>query len=167
MIQPFILFEKKYLAGLMNLRKYFLIVQTYHRADKIGDYQGKRNILVTDYSDPGLAITHLKAVKNDPHALQLSLLEQADQLRLVSMLADDSFRLFWTVIRDPAPIKKAFDLEYKGKARKYIERNTNWQIGKVEDVKAQGFEVHFGELKVRLSYMGESRLIKFEEIENQ
>ncbi len=167
MIQPFILFEKKYIAGLMNLRKYYLITQTYHRADNITEFQGKKNILITEYSDPGLAITHLKAVKHDANAVQLSLQEPADQQHLMNMLTDTNFRLFWTVISDPRPIKKAFDLEYKDKARKYIERNTSWQIGKVENIKAHGFEVHFGELKVRLSYQEESRLIKFEEIENQ
>ena len=151
----------------MNLRKYFLIVQTYHRAHEPGAEREKKNLLVTDYSDPGLAVTHFKAVKQDAEVMQLNLQDYLDQQKLYSMLEDEQMRLFWSVIRDAGAIKKAFDLKYKEKAREYILNNTAWQIGKVEDVKAQGFEVHFGELKVRLSYMGESRLIKFDEIENQ
>src|SRR4051794_38485992 len=63
MFQPFVEFKPQYIGKLKQLKKTFLVTQTYNRAYDHFATEHKINILVTDYDDIGLAKGHLAALQ--------------------------------------------------------------------------------------------------------
>lgn len=165
MLQPFVLFEKKYLAKLVKLKKIYLVTQSYNRAYDHFANETRIDILVTDYDDKGLAEMHLNAVKKDKYASIIKLNQEGHQNKLSEMLTGTRYRLFWSVVQSAADTKKSLEAAYKDKVRRYIEQNTTWRIAGDDLVKVDGLEVIFGELFVTLRWRNQKRRIKFEEVE--
>ncbi|MBC7509747.1 MAG: hypothetical protein H7320_13515 [Ferruginibacter sp.] len=164
MMQPFVLFEKKYLDKLIQLNKMYLVTQSYSRAyDHFANHTAV-DLLITDYDDPGLAGMHLNAVKKDKYASIIRLDSDAHKTKLLEMMAGNQYRLFWSVVLVNADTKKRLEA-YKDKIRKYIDTSTNWQVKGNDAVNFEGIEVTFGELFVTLKWRTQKRRVKFEEIE--
>ena len=165
MLQPFILFEKKYIPGLRNLHKRYLVTQTYLRTDSNTGGEMKTPLLLTDYNDLGQARIHSNAVKHDPYASIIDLEKPAHLSKFSDMLGVESkYLIYWAVVRDAAALKKLVDTKYKENIRRYLEKNTNWRINRNATL-YPSLEVTFGELFLTLKYGSQRLRLKFEEIE--
>ena len=164
MVQPFIEFEKKYIPGLRQQQKIYLVTQSYRRgADLYG--QDKTALLITCYDNKGTAETHRAALRDDKNASVMCLGILADFDKLLSMLLPSSpYKVFWSVVKDAKQLERQLNSRYAANMRRYIEKNTTWRIGGKEKI-APSFEVTFGELFVNLKWGSQRQRIKFEEIE--
>jgi hypothetical protein len=164
MVQPFVEFEKKYIPRLRELKKIYLVTQTYHRAANLF-LEDKTALLVSSYDDPGLAEIHLKAVIEDKFAAIINLCDRNHFDKLMSMLEPGSaYQVYWSVVKDAARLERQLTSKFADNMRRYIERNTSWTIGGNERIRP-GFEVSFGELFVSLKWGSQRQRVKFEEIE--
>ena len=166
MLQPFEPFKEIYLNKLPELKKRYLVSQTYIRAfDHFAD-EHKTNLLLTDYGDLPTAKTHLNAVRKDKYGAIIDLEYPGHRQKLIEMMAPDSpYNLFWAVVRSVKELETQIDAKYKEHMRRYIETRTNWQIGRDTTLRPS-VQVIFGELFIILKYNREVRKVKFEEIEN-
>ena len=165
MFQPFELFKVSFIQRLIKLNKVYIVTQSYEAGFCALDEVPKIPLLVTDYDDIGLANIHKAAVKTDKYAAVIHLNNPAHLQKLESMLeADGSYKIYWSVVKDMASIKKRIEVKYKDNIRRYIMKNTNWRIGGDEVIKPQ-LSVIFGELFVFLKRGAQELRVKFEEIE--
>ena len=161
MLQPFELFNNKYLAGLIRLKKIYIVTQTYTRAKQQAE---KVNILLTDYEDPGLAKIHFNAVKQDPFASIIDLSREKHISKVNEMLSSHSgYILYWSVINDKKFKTKAL-AKYKDNVRKYILEHTNWRISADADIDTH-LELTFGIFYLVIKRGAQKLRPAFEEIE--
>ena len=106
MLQPFALFERKYLAKLVDLKRVYLVTQSYFRAHDHFANETLIDILLTDYDDPGEAKMHLNAVKNDRYASIIMLSHEEHKNKLLEMFSGGKYRLFWSVVASNDDMKK-------------------------------------------------------------
>lgn len=164
MVQPFIEFEKKYIPGLRQQKKIYLVTQTYRRGTDLYG-QDKTVLLITCYDHKGTAETHLAALRDDTHASVMCLGLLADFEKLLSMLLPSSpYKIFWSVVKDARQLERQLNSGYAANMRRYIDKNTTWRIGGKERIEPS-FEVTFGELFVNLKWGTQRQRIKFEDIE--
>ena len=165
MIQPFTIFEKKMIVGLINLRKVYLVAQYYppgmnHFSDK-----AKIPILISDYDDVSLAQVHLGALRHDKYGCIINLENEKHLNKLRDMLTENSqFLLYWAAVESMKKLEKRITLKYKDNMRNYIIKNTTWRIGADETLRPV-LQVIFGELFINLKYGDQEIRVKFEEIE--
>jgi hypothetical protein len=165
MIQPFTIFEKKMIVGLINLRKVYLVAQYYPAGmDHFSD-TAKIPILLTDYDDASLAQVHLGALRHDRYGCIMDLNKDKHLAKLQQMLGEGSeYIVYWAVVSNLKDLKKNVDLNYTNNIRNYITKNTNWRIGADETVRPV-LQVIFGELFIALKRGDQEIRVKFEEIE--
>ena len=165
MMQPFILFESKYLDKLLSLKRIYFVTQSYHRAFNPFDDQKKIDLLVTDYDNPGLAKIHYNAIKNDKFGAIILLENETHLHNFSELLTNENYRVFWSVVKKSGDIKRILELKYKDKLRRYIDNKLKWKIAREEGGQFDGFKVIFGELFVYLKWRTQKQLVKFEDIE--
>lgn len=166
MLQPFQLFKANHVRGLEQLKKIYLVTQSYHRAyDQFAENK-KIDILLTGYSEKGAANIHWNGIKTDKYAAIIDLRNEVHKKKLEEMLAEGSgYRLFWAVIKSNKELKERIDSVFRDKIRRYINLKTNWRIGGDKTVEPD-IEIAFGELFIKLKYGGYQVIrVKFEEIE--
>lgn len=165
MLQPFEIFKPQYMAKLIALNKKWLVTQTYKRCVNHFADEKKILLLVSDYNDPGLAIVHLSAVKQDKYAAIVDLDKPAHKSKLTELLSPDSkYEVYWATIKSRKELEDRITLAYKDHLRKYISVRTNWKIGRNTILKPT-IEVTFGELFIIVKYGSQILRIKFEDIE--
>ena len=165
MLQPFESFRLVFVDKLIELKKLYLVSQTYTRArDHFAD-EATINLVLTDYDSLGAAKLHLNAVKKDRYAAIIDLTNAAHKEKLVAMLSPGSkYRVYWSVVKSAKELQQRINARYKDNMRRYIEKHTNWRIGRDQTI-YPSVEVTFGELFIVLKYSGQVLRIKFEEIE--
>ncbi len=164
MIQPFVKFKPEYINRLVLLKKIYVVSQSYHRISHSAGFIKPAGLLFTDYDDPGLGKTHLNAIKTDPMAYLLNLENEAHVLKIKELLAGDKYVIFWSVVEDPAVLRKTLDFKFKDNIRRFVLANTNWRIGADEKIRAS-MQVIFGELFIILKRGNQTIRIRFEEVE--
>jgi hypothetical protein len=166
MLQPFEVFRPVYFKKLFELKKTYLVSQTYKRAVDHLATDKKIPILLSDYSDLGLAKIHLNAVKHDKFAAILDLTNENHLTKLNEMLKETSqYRLYWAVVKSAKELQDRINKVYRDNMKRYIEKHTSWRIGR-ETTLYPSVQTTFGELFIILKYGSETLRIKFEEIEN-
>jgi hypothetical protein len=163
MLQPFVLFERKYAAKLLELKKYYLVSQSFARAAEQFE-EHKIDILLTDYDQPGQARMHLNAVRNDKYACIIRLDQEKHKNKLLEMVSGGKYRIYWSVLRSADDLKKHLQASYKDKIRHFVETKTTWRISGEDRVDTQ-LEVTFGELFLILKWRRQKLRVKFEDIE--
>lgn len=165
MLQPFELLKFVHLQKLRQLKKRYLVSQTYKRAvDHFSD-EVKTDILLTDYDDLGQAKIHLNAVKTDKYAALLDLENPKHWAKLEEMLGEGSkYRVFWAVVRNAKDLENAVNAKYKDHMCRYITKNTYWRI-KGDQTLHPSLQISFGELFILLKFGSQTIRVKFEEIE--
>jgi len=165
-LQPFELFHDKYISRLLNLGRKYLVTQTYYRAVNSDINQTQTPLLITDYDDLGQARIHKNAIKHDKYAAIIDLNKEAHLKKLREILSVNSkYRLYWSVVKDNAQLKRTIDKNYSENIRRYIDRNTNWRISRDATIRPV-LDVTFGELFITLKHSGQQIRLKFEEIES-
>jgi hypothetical protein len=164
MVQPFIEFEKKYIPKLREVKKIYLVSQTYGRVVNL--LPGKKEaLLITAYEEKGRAEIHLKALRDDKYGAIIELCERKHFDKFISMLQPASpYQVYWCVVKDTARLERQLNQEYADHMRRYIGKNTDWTIGGKDKIQP-AFEVTFGELFVSLKWRSQRQRVKFEEIE--
>ena len=165
MLQPFEPFRPMFIGKLIQLKARYLVSQTYTRAADHFGAPGKTMILLSDYDHPGSAKMHFNAVKHDRYAAILDLENERHKKKLTEMLsAGSKYLLFWSVVKSKKQLEHRINAQYRDNMRRYIERHTNWRIGRDLGIRPS-VEVTFGELFIILKYSGQTIRLKFEEIE--
>src|SRR5689334_7655309 len=99
MFQAFQEFTLKMINGLRDLKRRYLVSQSYKRGLDILADNPRIPILLTDYNSLGGANIHLNAVKQDRYAAILDLENEAHRKKLEDMLsAGSKYRVFWSVV---------------------------------------------------------------------
>jgi hypothetical protein len=166
MLQPFEKFKAVFIPRLLQLNKRYVVSQTYKRGHEQDDQVQKTGILFTDYDDPGLAKTHLNAIRHDRYAYMLDLVNERHTSKINEMLQPASpYAVYWSIVRDPKELKQHVDLKYSEQLRRYLTRNTDWHIAASESIRPS-LQVIFGELFIILRRGRNHELrIKFEDVE--
>ena len=165
MLQPFEIFRLEYIPRLVNLKKTWLVSQSYPRGiDELQD-EKKESILLSDYDDPGLAKVHLNAVKHHKYAAIIDLKIPKHRAKLEEMLGENSkYQVFWCIVRSARELETRVNARWKENMRRYIEKHTNWRIDRNATLKPS-LQVTFGELFIVLKHGSQTLRIKFDEIE--
>ncbi len=166
MLQPFVPLQKIFVEKLISLQKFYLVSQSYERHFDHFEEAYKPGLLFTDYDSNGHANMHLNALKHDPYAAILNLQHPQHYQKIMTLIDEDKYRLFWAVVLNADDLKKRLDAGYKEKIRTWIQKNTIWKIGGSDKV-TTAFEVRWGELFLVLRWRTEQVSIKFEVIEKQ
>lgn len=164
MLQPFIKLEQSFIDKLIELKKFYLVSQSYNRHHDHFKENYRPGILLSDYDDEGLAKIHLNAVSHDHFAAILDLRKPAHYNKLQAMMQGDTYELYWCTVKSAAELRKKMEANYKGKIRIWVEQNSTWNIKASDQVLTQ-FEVRFGELFLILKWRTQRASLKFEEVE--
>ena len=165
LLQPFEPLKLVYLQKLVQLKKTFLVSQTFQRAaEHIADSE-KINLLFSDYAEHGPAKIHFNAVRHDQYAAIIDLTRETHYKKITDMLrADSRFCPYWAVVKSADGLEKQINARYKDQMRTYIRKHTTWRIGGEETIKP-AIAVIFGELFITLKYAGQTLKVKFSDIE--
>ncbi|HEY4151603.1 MAG TPA: hypothetical protein VGM41_21840 [Chitinophagaceae bacterium] len=165
MLRPFEPFKAIYIPKLLELKRYWLVSQTYQPYNNHFTTEAKTNLLFTDYDDGNMAREHLRSLTADKYAALLNLqnpLHKAKVLELVG--AHSRFHVSWAVIKRAKELENKLNHGFKEKMRRYIGKNTNWRISR-DSFLQPSLQVILGELFIILKYGGQTLKIKFEELE--
>ena len=164
MLQPFELFKETYLTRLIEMKKNYLVTQTYTRGvDHFAEPQ-RTNILITDYDNLNYASVHFNAVKGDRYASIIHLDKDVHKAKLVEMLNGEKYAVYWSVVKSADQLAKRLNDKYTDHIKRYIKKNTTWRIPKESEISPK-FEVVFGELFITIQYSTQKLRVKFDEIE--
>ena len=165
MLQPFEEFRMIYISRLRDLKKRWLVSQSYDRAYDPFAGEQKIDLLLTDYDVLGGANIHLNAVSHDKYAAILDLEKPVHQKKLEELLSGNSgYRIFWAVVTSAKALQERINRQYSDNMRRYIAKYTHWRIGSDRKI-TPAVDVTFGELFVTLKYGGQSLRIKFDDLE--
>jgi hypothetical protein len=165
MLQPFERFKPMYLSKLLEMKKYWLVSQTYHRYAGHSSEEPKESLLLTDYADESMAKTHANALHGDKYAAVLHLQHPPHKAKLMELLGETSrFHVFWAVVKSLHELEEKINAVYKPNMKSFIEKNTNWRISRETTLRPY-LELVFGELFVILKYGNQTIRVKFEDIE--
>lgn len=165
MLQPFEKFRVVYIERLIQLQKKYLVTQKYTRAVNHFSDNNKTSLLLTDYDNLNSAKVHKNALSHDPLAAIIDLSKENHKQKLLQMLnADSDYELYWSVVADSKELQKRVNLKYKDNLRRYLQKNTDWQIDR-DSVIYPFIEITFGELFINLKYGNQHLRVKFSEIE--
>ena len=165
MLHPFELFKPVYVPRLLELERYFLVTQTYHRY-ACPLWEQKTNLLLTDYADSNMAKTHLQALHADPFAAIINLQHPPHKIKLLEMMGEGaSYRLFWAVVKSTKELEEKVNRSYKENMKRYIETHTSWHISR-DTALRPSIQMVFGELFIIMKHGNNTLRVKFEEVEN-
>lgn len=164
MFNPFVKFEEKFITTFRKVKKRYLVSQTFTRVDK-EIIKDKTCLMLTQYEDKGLAKIHFNALSADKFASIIDLEKDIHREKIVAMLAPQSkYIIYSSLTIDPKEVKSLSDKIYKDKVQKFIEKKTNWRIGREQTIKPK-LEITFGELYVALKYGSQTIRVRLEELE--
>lgn len=167
MLKPFERFLELYIAEFIKLGKIYLVTQSYGRHESFKNEKEKIGILVSDYSDFGLAKGHYAAVKNaeDNYAYILDLTNEKHLGKFKEMIPYNSaYAVYWAAVDNITKLTRQMNKQFKEKIRIYLGKNTNWKIDRDTTINPK-LQIIFGELFVVIRFRSEELRVKFEEIE--
>jgi GTP1/Obg family GTP-binding protein len=168
MLQPFEPFKPAFIDRLMRLNKQFIVTQSYKNGDERMDDGSRQKIhlLASDYEELSSAGKHCDALKEtDKYASVIHLKLPEHYKKLIEILDPDSrYVLFFAAIKNPKELEKYLNINYIGHMRRWIDKNTLWQLKKDAPIRAS-LQLIFGVLSIELKYAGHSVKVKFEDLE--
>ncbi len=165
MLHPFEPFKASYIPKLLELKKYWLVAQTYHRYDNLVTTEAKTSLLLTDYDDNNMAQTHVKALSNDKYAALLHLQHPPHKAKVLELLEPESkYQVFWAVVKSVKEMEAKINHGYKDHMKRYIEKHTSWRMSRDTTLRPS-LQLVFGELYIILKYGSQTLRVKFEDIE--
>ena len=164
--QPFVEFEERFMVGLAKTKAFFVVFQTYKRGLSLFTQQ-VMPLMLTAYDDRGLAEIHFKNVRHDVNSRLLSMKEEMECKEILRMVQNnEQYKIFWSKVDNGERLAAMIRQHYPEKIIKFIEKKTNWRIGKSDELHAS-YHVIFGELQVSFRWKTQRMEgVKFEEIEN-
>ena len=168
MLKPFDRFFGIYVIEFLKLGKIYLVTQTYNRHEAHINEKQKTGILISDYSDFGLAKGHYAALKNanDPYTYILDITNEKHLSKFQEMISHNSdYAVYWAAVDNIKKLTRQMNTKFTEHIKRYLLKNTSWSIDRDTTIKPK-LKVIFGELFVTISFRGEEIRIKFEDIEN-
>lgn len=166
-LQPFKRFLPLYIQRFTDMRKIYLVSQTYERHVKTLTEPDKTGMLITDYDDLGLAKQHFAARKNvrDRLAAIIDLTNASHLVAFQRTLSVNSrYAVYWAAVESRQSLERRVNLHFKDNIRRYISENTRWHIARDSGINPK-IQAIFGELFIVLRYRSEELRIKFSDIE--
>ena len=167
-IRPFKRFLPFYVSEFVEMKKIYLVSQTYDRHIDHVQEGFRKGMLISDYDDLGLAKQHLSALKkaSDPLAAIINLTNEKHLTAFKKVLSIHSeYAVYWAAVKSKQLLEKQVNAHFKDHIRRYISAHTKWLIARDSGVNPK-LQVIFGELFVILRHRGEELRIKFKDIEN-
>ena len=166
MFNPFERFQPTFINAFVKAGDPFLVSQTFNRGKNILEPEDENiHLLMTQYEDRQRAGIHLKALKGDQFAAILDLNNTVHAEKLLSMLQAGSKYTVWSsLVKKREDVEKRMNLKYKPNIRRWVASNTSWRIGGEKEINP-AMEIIFGEIFIKIKYAGQTRSIKFDEIE--
>lgn len=184
MLQPFVLLEQKHIDRLEQLGKYLLVVQRYYRgANHLQSDNDKTDLLLTEYSNRGLADTHKSAVRlnrvskiletdewmegslaDNKYVCIINLKNIDHYQKLQQMLNGEKYRLYWNIPKDPESLKRVIRSAYREKIYRFVTEQWNWAMKGNDNISVKE-EVIFGQLFVNLKWSDRKRRVELARIE--
>ncbi len=166
MINPFTLMNLKFISAFRERGKRYLVLQNFTRENNLFKQQDKKYLLVSHYSDRGLALLHYKEVINDEMAAMIDLEVDNERDRFEQMLFDGSGYIVYSILNsNPTATRLALD-KLKYKIQEFIAKNTQWRISRQTEM-VPDLETTFGELFVVLKYSGQTIRVPLKTFENE
>jgi hypothetical protein len=110
MYNPFTRFQPRFIQTFRNVKKRYLVSQTFKRENNLFKDENKNYLLLTHYDDNGLAKIHFNAVSFDKYAAILDLEKDQHREKLTGMLKPDSpYIIYSSLITDPNEVKKSMN----------------------------------------------------------
>lgn len=163
MYNPFPRYEIKYLGPFKQKGVTCFVKQSYPRGANRLEENSKPSLLISHYTDKGLALEHLDALKHDPHACLLMLDEPADVAELQRMGSKDAGEYVYMYFKQPGGEQLARKYLDK-KLHAYIDFKLGWNVPGHSLVKMK-LDYIFGEIYVELRHGTKYHKVKLEEIE--
>ena len=165
MLNPFIRFDKRFVQRFKDLKKIYLVSQSFKRGEDLFKDGEKKYLMLTHYDDLGLAKIHHNAVIEDKYAAILNLEKEEHVQKLLKMLQPDSdYIIYSSLIGDPKLVENAMNTTLREKVASYVKNQTNWRIGRDQTLVPK-LELTFGELFITMRYGSQRIRVKLEEIE--
>lgn len=165
MINPFSRMNEKFIAAFRKRGKRYLVIQEFKRENNLFKDLNKNYVLVSHYNNPAEAIHHYKVIKDQPLSKMIDLENEIERKELEGMLNINSSWIVYSILdADPAATKSTIDKQLKYNIRNYIAANTQWLIGREQEVVTE-LETTFGELFVNLKYSGRKIRVALKELE--
>ena len=163
MFNPFYPFTTELLESFLKTGKSYFVRQTLPNSTSVREEGIKGYFLISHYDRLVTAQDHFGAIEYDRNRFlyDWNIPEHRQRLQTAAAGPKD-FRIYSSVFR--ADWEKHLDEEFQQKVRAYVN-SLDWRPKKGEVVDTR-FELHFGELFLRLKYGGRIAKIKFEELEN-
>jgi hypothetical protein len=163
MFNPFYAFNEAFLQGAVSQGKQFFVRQSFPRGKSAVDKDVKGAYLITHYDHYAAAKGHFDAISHDPYCFLYDWNNPEHNSRLKKATSPGKeYRIYAAVMK--VDWEKDIPFWTKEKVKRYAARY-GW--GSTGRKKMHGiFELHVGELFLRLQSGGMNRAIKFEEIEN-
>jgi hypothetical protein len=166
MFNPFVPFQEKMLDGFIQMKRPWLVSQTFKGEIDLVSDEPKTPILLTDYEDLGLARIHYNAITNDKYRYILDLHNPVHARKIREMLSPGSkYRVYAAFIEDTEKVINRLNNKYNKNIRNYVARKTGWRLD-AGDVICPKLEVIFGELFVNIKCSSQSVRFKLSDLEN-
>ena len=160
-------FVGQMIPGFLEMKRVFLVAQSYPRGRNPLEDKPQPSLLLCDYASPGAAQAHLGGIRHDEWAALIQLESRVHREKLEEMAAPGSgYLLYAAFVRDAKKVNLYYNRHLAEAIREYIRRETSWQPGRGEILRPN-LELVFGELFVRLSFQGQvlkERLEEFEKV---
>lgn len=158
MFNPFVPFREPMIDRLRELQLRYIVAQSWGGEDKQG-------LLLSDYSDAGLAKLHLNRLQGDRFRYLFDLEEERHREVIRSLVADQSaYKPFAAFIADPAQVERRLNRIYSAAIKRYVEVRTDWRLGGRDGIYAK-LQLIFGELFVNLQYRKQEIRLRLAELE--
>lgn len=163
MFNPFPLFDVKYLGGFKQKGVKCFVKQTYDRGRNLLEDNPRPSFLISHYTDKGLALEHMDALKHDSKACIL-MIDNEDDLkelqRMGSKHSDSLVYMYFKQADGEIRAKKVLDK----KLHAYIDYKLGWKVAGGTTVEMK-LDFIFGDIYVELRYGSKFKKVKIEEIE--
>lgn len=166
MFNPFSKFEGRFIQRFRELKKRYLVSQTFSRDNDLFKEEHTISLLLTHYDDLGLAKIHMNALSADKYAAIIDLENEKHRKRVEEMLKDEStYHVYSSLVLNTKVLEDAMDNLFTDNIKNYITKNTSWRIGGSKTIRPK-LEITFGELFVVLRYSGQTIKVTLAEIED-
>ena len=169
MFNPLLKFDPRLIPRLRGLKYRYLISQSYPRGRQPHESEERVPLLMTQYEDRGLALTHLDALQKgikDRFAALLDLEHEPHLKRLLAILQPDSkYNVFIHFIENQAKMDQLAKELFKQHLADYIAQHTTWKLNRNTKLLPK-LQLIFGRWFVEVRFGGQSRTIPLEDIEN-
>lgn len=158
MFNPFVSFQEPMIDRLRELQQRYLVSQSW-------ETEGRQGLLLSDYSDAGLAKLHWKRLGHDRYRFLFDLEDERHREAIRALAGEhSSYQIFAAFIANPDLVERRLNRLYSAAIKRYVQARTDWRVGGRDGIYAK-LQLIFGELFVNLQYRRQEIRLRLTELE--